>query len=154
MAADENLTTDTASVMEVPAAKLKLSPVKGTPATRLTDDRYNDKTLEVGDKIRLRIVQGGSTILPAFTKGIPSGEYTMDMGLYEVAADRGLGAVVDADNIWDGLAFTGAGVPATGVLPPVQVPKTKNEYWVVAEVTAVTTGGTSHYFHLCVNDAQ
>ena len=139
MAADLTLTTETASVQASPTPKTKLSTVRGTPDHRVVWDEFViADALEVGDKIRVRIVQGGSDILPAFSNVIETSTasvLTLDIGIYELAADRSIGTVVDADILADGVDFAGSGFY---VARPYSVPTDNNEYWIVAEVKAIT----------------
>lgn len=139
MAADITLTTETATVQDSPTPKTALSTVRGTPDHRVVWDEFIvPDALEVGDKIRLRIVQGGSEILPLFSdvaEATTASVLTLDIGIYKVAADRGIGAVVDADVLADGVDFAGSGVYSAR---PYKVPVTENEFWIVAEVKAIT----------------
>jgi hypothetical protein len=126
-------------VQASPTAKTKLSTVRGTPDHRVVWDEYViADALEVGDKIRVRIVQGGSEILPVFSDVVEASTasaLTLDIGIYEVAADRSIGTVVDADVLADGVDFAGSGVYSAR---PYAVPTDDNEYWIVAEVKAIT----------------
>lgn len=140
MAADETLTTVNAAVQAAPTAETKLSPVEGTPMTRLEVDTHviaTGDTLEVGDKIRIRKVQGGSKIIPRnshIVDGTSATALTLDVGIYEVAPDGSLGAEVDKDILADGVNFVGSNYTAR----PYDVPITQTEYWIVAEVMAVS----------------
>lgn len=160
MAADETLTTANAAVQAAPTAQTKLSPVEGTPTTRIEVDTHTvatGDTLEVGDKIRVRKVQGGSKILPTqsdIIEATTASALTLDVGIYKVAADGGLGDVVDSDILADGVDFAGSGVYS---LRPYDVPTDENEYWIVAEVMAVTgsaAAGETIDFYTAINSAN
>ncbi len=158
MAADITLTTATASVQDAPTAKTKLSPVEGTPDHRVLPDVYTvADALEVGDKIRVRIVQGRSKILPRFGDVVDATTapfLQLDVGIYKVAADRGIGAVVTEDALADGVDFAGSGVY---IARPYDVPTTENEYWIVAKVvgvTGTTVAGETIDFYTAINSAN
>lgn len=158
MAADTTLTSATAAVQAAPTAKTKLGPVESTPAHRVVVDVYTcADALEAGDKIRVRKVQGGSKILPTqsdIVEATTATALTLDVGIYKVASDGGLGDVVDADILADGVDFAGSGVYSAR---PYDVPTTENEYWIVAEVKAVT-GSTAEDetidFYTAINSAN
>lgn len=160
MAADVTLTTANAAVQAAPTAQSKLSPVEGTPATRYEVDIYTcEDALEAGDKIRVRKVQGGSKILPVESGTVErttASALTLDIGIYEVAADGSIGTVVDKDILLDGVDVAG-GTKVAGTLAPYDVPTTKTEYWIVAEVMAVT-GSTAAdetiEFYSAINSAN
>lgn len=158
MAADATLTTATALVQAAPTAKNKLTPVQGTPAYRVTVDTHVlTKALEVGDKIRVRKVQAGSQILPVYSdiiEATTASALTLDVGIYQVASDGGLGTVVDADILADGVDFAGSGVYS---FRPYSVPVTDNEFWIVAEVKAVTgtaVAAETIDFYTAINSAN
>jgi len=155
---DLTLTTATAAVQNAPTAKNKLSTVRGTPDHRVVVDTFTCAgALAAGDKIRVRIVQGGSEILPVLSdivEATSASALTLDVGIYEIAADRGIGAEVDGDNLADGVDFAGNGVFAAR---PYAVPTVQNEYWIVAEVKAVTgntTAGQMIDFYTAINSAN
>jgi len=139
MAADVTLATANAAVQASPTASTKLSPVVATPNYRVSVDTYTiADALEVGDKIRVRKASGGSVILPLLSdiaEASTASALTLDVGIYEVAADGTLGTVVSADVLADGVDFAGAGVY---IARPYSVPTTNTEYWIVAEVKAIT----------------
>lgn len=141
MAADVTLKSATASVQAAPTAKTKLSNVESTPTHRVVVDAYTiADALEAGDKIRVRKVQGGSKILPIFggtVEASTASALTLDIGIYEVASDGSIGTVVDADILADGIDVAGGALVA-GTARPYDVPTTNTEYWIVAEVKAVT----------------
>lgn len=158
MAADITLTTANAAVQAAPTAKTKLSPVEGTPTTRVFVDTYTcADALEAGDKIRVRKVQGGSKIIPVLSdiiEATTASALTLDVGIYEVAADGTIGTVVDKDILADGVDFAGSGVYT---LRPYDVPTTQNEYWIVAEVMSVTGSTAADEtidFYTYVNEAN
>ncbi len=158
MAADATLTSATAAVQAAPTAKTKLGNVETTPAHRVVVDTVTlTKALEVGDKFRVRLVQGGSKILPVLSdiiEATTASALTLDVGIYGVAADRGLGTVVDADILADGVDFAGSGVY---IARPYDVPTTSTEYWIVAEVKAVTgtaVAGETIDFYTAINSAN
>lgn len=160
MAADATLTSATAAVQAAPTAKTKLGNVETTPAHRVVVDTVTlTKALEVGDKFRVRLVQGGSKILPVLSdiiEATTASALTLDVGIYEVAANRGLGTVVDADILADGVDFAGSGVYTAR---PYDVPVTSinAEYWIVAEVKAVTgtaVAGETIDFYTAINSAN
>lgn len=158
MAADETLTTATAAVQDAPTATNKLSTVRGTPTHRVVVDTYTcADALEAGDKIRVRIVQGGSEILPVLSDVIETTsatELTLLVGVYKVAADRSIGTEVSSDRLADGVDFAGSGV-YTEI--PYEVPIDENEYWIVAEVVSVTgatSAGQKIYFYTAINSAN
>jgi hypothetical protein len=158
MAADITLTTATASVQNAPTPKTKLSTVRGTPDHRVVVDTYTvADVLEAGDKIRVRIVQGGSEILPVLSdiiEATTASALILDVGIYQLAADRSIGTVVDADILADGVDFAGSGV---FIARPYLVPITDNEYWIVAEVKSVTgntVAGETIDFYSAINSAN
>lgn len=141
MAADTTLTTATASVQASPTAKTKLSNVRATPQSTMAADTYTiADALEVGDKIRVRKVQGGSEILMVLGGVIElstATALTLDLGIYKVAADGSLGDAVDSDILMDGVNVAGGSL-VTQAGAAYAVPTDENEYWIVAEVMAIT----------------
>lgn len=139
MAADETLATANAAVQAAPTAKTRLGAVAATPESRLLLDTYTiADALEVGDKIRVRKVQGGSVILPTqsdIEEASTASALTLDVGVYQVAEDGSIGTVIDKDILADGVDFAGSGVYT---LRPYTVPTTYQEVWIVAEVMAIT----------------
>ena len=139
MAADTTLITANGAVQASPTATTKLSNIVSSPQTRLVYDRYTiADALEAGDKIRVRKVAGGSQIVPVYSdivEASTASALTLDVGIYQVAADGTIGTVVDKDILADGVDFAGAGVYT---LAPYTLPTAQPEYWIVAEVMAVT----------------
>lgn len=139
MAADITLATANATIQASPTASTKLSAVVSTPVGGVVWDRYTiADALEVGDKIRVRKVQAGSQIIPVMSdivEASTASALTLDVGIYEVATDGTIGTVVDSDILADGVDFAGSGVYS---LKPYTLPSTKTEYWIVAEVMAIT----------------
>lgn len=157
---DITLTTATATVQDAPTAKTKLGNVESTPESSVVVDVYTIAgALEAGDKIRVRKVQGGSKILPV-NSGVVDGstntELTLNVGIYEVAADHSIGTVVDADILMEDVDVT-AGTFVAGTLRPYNVPTAKTEYWIVAEVvsiTGTTVANETIDFYTAINSAN
>jgi hypothetical protein len=156
--ADLTLTTATGAVQASPTAQTKLSPVEGAPTTRKVVDVFTVAVATAAtDRIRVRKVQGGSVILPTesdILEATTASELTLDVGIYEVAADGGIGTVVSKDVLADGVDFAGAGVY---IERPYTVPTVKTEYWIVAEVisvTGTTVADETLDFITCINSAN
>lgn len=142
MAADTTLKSDIAKVLEKPTASTLLDAVQATPDTQNRLATYTcEDALETGDKIRIAKAYSGDVIIPAKIATIHdtgASGLTIDIGLYKVASDGGLGDAIDADNIVDGVDIAAADVTTGTSFPERPVTVDEQEVWIVAEVKSVS----------------